>query len=91
MWLAGIPLAFTCICPEKNLYDSLMQKAKSGHKLTTEEIDWLANVHMKVQIDKNATMSVWSDIMATLHPVGQDTMFHNLVCDQLVKCLRGDY
>lgn len=91
MWLAGIPSATTCICPEKDLYESLMQKARSGHKLTTGEIKWLATAYMKTQTDKDTTMSVWSNIMNTLHPVGQDIMFHDLVCDQLVKCLRGDY
>lgn len=90
MWLAGIPLAITCICLEKDLYDSLMQKANSGQKLTTDEIQWLANVYMKNQTCSN-TMFAWSDIMDALFPVGQDTMFHNLVCEQIGKCLRGEY
>ena len=90
MWLAGVPLAITCICPEKDLYESLMQKARSGHKLTTGEIKWLATVHMKIQTDKDI-LSAWSCTMNVLHPVGQDAMFHNLVSEQLVKCLRGDY
>lgn len=68
-----------------------MQKAKRGQQLTIGEVHWLANVHMKVQIDKDTTMSVWSNIMDTLHPVGQDIMFHELVRHQLRKCLRGDY
>jgi hypothetical protein len=90
VWLAGIPSAITCICPEKDLYESLMQKARSGHKLTAGEIKWLATVHMKTQTDKD-TLSAWCYIMNVLFEVRQDAMFHNLVRAQLGKCLRGDY
>jgi len=88
VWLAGIPLAITCFCSEKRLYESLIQKAKSGQKLTTGEIKWLATVHMKVQPDK--AMDVWVQIMDALHPLGQDVKFHNLTNDLVGKYLRGE-
>lgn len=88
MWLAGIPSAITCICPENHLYESLMQKAKSGQKLTTGEIKWLATVHLKVQADK--IMDVWVQIMDALHPLGQDMDFHYSTNGLVGKCIRGE-
>jgi len=70
------------------MYESLIQKAKSGQKLTTGEIKWLATVHMKVQADK--AMDVWVQIMDALHPLGQDIKFHNLTNDLVGKYLRGE-
>ena len=88
VWLAGIPSAITCICSEKDLYESLMQKAKSGQKLTTGEIKWLATVYMITQTDK--IMDVWVQIMDALHPLGQDMDFHYSTNNVVAKCLRGE-
>ena len=74
--------------PRLTMYESLIQKAKSGQKLTTGEIKWLATVHMKVQTDK--IMVVWVQIMDALHPLGQDIKFHNLTNDLVGKYLRGE-
>ena len=71
------------------MFDSLIQKAESGQKLTTGEIKWLAKVHLKLQTDK--IMAVWVQIMNALHPLGQDMDFHYQTEDLVGKCLRGEF